>query len=254
VVIFAKERAVLGRSVRHLSGQIVVNDPGGVAVVSQLFGAIEPTQLVADTVKVRPFPTKLPGPGIYELFANALVDPKGTAVIDNGPLPVTLPLLTFPTPTSATAGTGDVVVPRETALTLPPGAYRDIVVGTHGTLFFTGGDYSVRQIRARARAALLFNGPAMLSVAQRAGFGRQTVFAPSFSALNGRCVELNYAGTSTVRFGQLSSVAAIVRAPGAKALSLGLGGEYTGHFVARKVIARRSSTLASLPALTSPCQ
>lgn len=256
VVILARTEARFEANVNHVSGQIVVNDPGGRAMVHQLFRTLPDLQpqLVADNVSV--MAVAFDGPELFDVFTNTITDPAGNAIIlgtVTQPLGASLPLLPYPTPVAVTPGTENLRVTRTTSpVTLPPGDYGDIRIASGGALYFAGGTYNIRSLRAGSRSLVFFNGATTLNIAVRARFGSRSNVGPADPAVSGRCVTINVAGEGRMRMGRVSEVNAIINAPAA-ILRLGLLGDYRGTFTADRVAVGRGAVLQPLPPLTEAC-
>jgi len=256
VVLFARNEVRLQSNVNHVGGQIVVNEPGGEALVHQLCRTLpdQQPQLVADRIAVTA--VSYDGPELFDVFTNSFSDPAGNAIVlgtMTQPIGVPLPLLPYPTPVAVTPGTTNVTVRRTTSpQTLPPGDYGDIRVAAGGALSFEGGTYNIRSLRAGARSLVLFNSATTLNVALRVRIGRRANFGPADPAMNGRCVVVNLGGTARARMGRVSEINAIFNAPAAS-LRLGLLGNYRGTFTADRIIVGRGAVLQPLPPLTEAC-
>src|SRR5262249_35234673 len=151
---------LLASDTRLASGQVVVNEPGGVLTLKGYLRALPGTQVIADQVVNRA--TIAGKPEVFDLFANSFDAGKGVTIDGAGPIPVGLPLFTFPTVPAVTYGTDSCPTPgripgdcrvrqRDGAVTIQPGSYRDIKVRANGTLYFAGGTYNVRSIRGALR-------------------------------------------------------------------------------------------------------
>jgi hypothetical protein len=260
VVLFARDSMEIGYFVRHSSGQLVVNAPGGIMLFARSAEGLSGTQVVADTIAVRG--GRSAGPTLSEVYANSVA--PSVVVTASGPDAVTLPLLPFPSASVVTPGTdmcprpgrkpGDCVIGRDDGpVTVLPGNYGTIRVKARATLHFAGGTYNARAIRAGANARVLFDGTTTLNVAERAVFGRRVVFGPTnVGVLNPRCVVVNVAGEKPVRFGGLADVGATIVVPNA-GMRLGGFGVYQGNFIATAVQALRYALLEAAPPLMGPC-
>ena len=261
VVILARDALRMFLNDRLASGQIVVNDPAGVATFAKSVQAIGGTQVVANSIVV---PGNIgSGPQLFDVFAN-VVDPQ-VVISGQGPTPVTLPLFTFPSAPAVTPGTdscptpgrrpGDCVVREQNGpVTIAPGNYNRIIVKSHGALFFAGGTYQALSFRGFGSSHIYFNGPTTLNIADRAKLGNRSVFGPpSESTLNGRCIVMNVAGTNVVKLGAVSDVTATVNVPNGL-LKLGSRGTYRGNFVGNSVVVGLNVLLETTPELTGPCE
>jgi hypothetical protein len=265
VVILAKESfaasgdstLTLGRDTRLVSGQLVVNDPGGVLRVRGFFRALPGTQVIGDTVQA--VTARSAAPEFSDVFANTFDSGAGTVIDGVGPLPVGLPLFGFPTVALVTPGTdacpkpgriaGDCVVHQSDGpITLQPGNYRKIILRQRAELYFAGGTYNVKSIRGASGAHFLFNAATTLNVAETAAFGFRSVVGPAFADQpNGRCIVINVAGDQ-VRLRPWADVAAVINAPEADA-ALGRWSVYRGNLAAKTVKVRVGVLLGALPHL-----
>ncbi len=252
VVILARTALSMTQYVRHASGQIVVNDPGGVATLRSSIGALAGTQFVADGIVVRG-PRRGHGPELFDVFTNT-PDVRVT-VDDQGPTPISLPLFTFPSTLPVSPGTTNLVVTaRHGPVTLPPGNYGKITVKGGALLYFSGGTYNVSSLRAMGHARLYFEAATTLNIQDSARFGQRDLLGPLVeSQLNARCIVVNYEGTRAIKFAGSANITAVVVAPNAT-MKLGAFGDYRGTFVAPKVLVGRSALLEAALPLTSPCQ
>jgi hypothetical protein len=268
IVVWAKESLsdtslstlTLGRDTRLTSGQVVVNDPGGVLLLRSYFRGLAGTQLIADTVVVPPSP--FGKPEVFDLFANSFDPGRGVIITDQGPTPISLPLFTFPSAVAVTPGTDSCPTPGRTAgdcvvrsrngpVTLQPGNYNIIRVRSDGVLSFAGGTYNMRSIRTARNSKLLFNAPATLNVAEIARFGFRAFVGAEFpDQLSARCMVINVAGDK-VQFQPWADVTATVTAPAAD-MQMGHFGVYQGNFTAKTVRVRLGATLEA--PVISTCQ
>ncbi len=255
VVLLAQHELRLEPHVTQLSGHIVVNAPGGVANVSQLFRTIPDfaPQLVADQITIRARPYD--GPALFDVFTNTFSDPAGRATHASltQPIGVPLPLLPFPTPVVVTPGTTNVIVKRATSpVTLPAGDYRDVRVRGRGVLILTGGTYNMRSLRTGSRGILLFTAATTLNIEQNVRFARRSNVGPADPAMNGRCVTINVAGTTRSRIGQLAEISATITAPQAPFV-IGRSVNLRGTLTADTIFVGKSSSLQPQPPLTEAC-
>ena len=256
VVLVARQELRLEPYVTQAAGHIVVNDPGGRALISQRFRTVPDfaPQFVADQILV----TELlySGPLFFDLFTNTLTDPSAHTVIGGTmtqPIGVSLPLLPYPAPVAVTPGATNVIVKRTTSpVTLPPGDYGDIRVRAGGAILFTGGTYNIRSLRGGSRSIVLFNGATTVNVANRVRFARRSVVGPADPAMNGRCVTINIAGVARSRLGRLAEVNAIINAPLAN-VRVAQFASFRGTLTADKISVGRAALIQTLPPLTEPC-
>jgi hypothetical protein len=264
VIILTHNALTLGFGSELISGQLVVNDPGGVATVKGGFVGIPPTQLVTDELVIRAGPRFKPE--FYDLFATPPVTGPYT-VDDYGPVAASLPLFTFPTVPVATPGTDAcpkpgripgkcVISRRDGALTLQPGNYGDISVRLGGVLYLAGGTYNVNSIRVGSVARLYFNTTTTINVLSHVVFGFQSVVGPASSTTSGRCVVMNvdsgnFVGDA-VRFGPRANVTATINAPGSSA-RIGRFAVFSGNLAADSATVWMGSVLEALPDLAGSC-
>ena len=255
VVILARTAVGMTQYIRHATGQIVVNDPGGVATLRRSVNGLAGTQFVADSIAVRGGRgRRAHGPELYDVLANT---PDARIIVDGQQalLPNLPVFTTFPSTPVFVPGTNNVVVnARHGPVTLPPGDYGKITVKGGALLYFSGGTYNAKSLRASGHARLYFEGPTTLNVQDSARFGQRALLGPLVeSQLNARCIVFNYAGTRPIKFAGSANITAMVVAPNA-IMKLGAFGDYRGTFVAAKVLVGRSALLEAALPLTSPCQ
>lgn len=256
VVVLARSRVRLAINASHASGQIVVNDPGGVAIADPRFRTVPDLapQLIADNVEIVRFPFAS-GPIFFDVFANNVFDPNNKMVVNGTltqPIGVPLPLFPYPPPPVVVPGAGKLHIQRsESPVTLPAGDYGDVRVFAYGVLALEGGTYNFNSLKVGSRGKLLANGTSTINVKGRVRFAGRSVFGPTDPQMNGRCITLNSAGTKVI-FGLVSDVTAIVSAPSAQ-MRLTRLGTYRGNFTADRVTVGRGTVLQALPPLTEAC-
>jgi hypothetical protein len=257
VVVFASDQVRLSTNARQTSGQIIVNDPLGEAIVHPQFKTVPnlAPQLIANHIEILPY-LGATGPEVFDLFTNSIEDPNGALNVMGTltmPMGFSLPLFPFPAPPTVTPGTVLVRVRRgDSPVTLAPGDYGLVRVYAEGVLYLQGGTYNFKSLRVGTRGQLLANGTTTINVAEKVRFLGRTNFGPADPDLNGRCVVLNTAFSRTLTFGRFSDVTAVVNAPAAH-VRLGKLGAYRGNFTAKRVTVGRSAVLETLPPLTEAC-
>lgn len=257
VVVFARNQLRLSTNARHTSGQIVVNDPLGVATIHPQYRTVPnlAPQLIADKIEILPFPFAV-GPVLFDVFTNSIDDPNNGLQVQGlltMPAGVTFPLFPFPSPPSVTPGTTTVRVRRSNSpMTLPAGDYGLVRVSADGVLYLEGGTYNFASLRVGTRGQLLANSTTTINVAGKVRFLGRSNFGAADPLLNGRCVVLNTPWPRTFAFGRFADVTAVVNAPAAH-IRLGKLGAYRGNFTATRVTVGRSAVLETLPPLTEAC-
>jgi hypothetical protein len=251
VVVFGSESVTLGPAVKVLSGDVVVN---GVPAdgVSLRLGAGTTTPkgfaVLASWVDIGP----------RAAVGGRLVCNKLT--VDGRPAttpPATLRLPVFrelPPFRLAAPGAGprDVVVGSGETVSLPPGRYLDLAIGTGGRVLLRGGLYHFLSVKGEARSALLFTAPSEVRISNRLSLGPESSLAPARPGALRAAAAVVYvadrngsAETSlpAVSLGARSLLAATVYAPGGT-LSLGPRTRSTGALVAKQLSVGSGSTLA----------
>jgi len=266
VVILAQDSVILASHSQLNSGQIAVNNVGGVLTVRYGVHALDNTEIIADIVSVKaPLSRKAE---LFDVFANSFLG-GGRAIVDDlpvSPLGESWPLFPFPSAPVVTPGThvcpngtgtgGNCVVRQKNGpVTLLPGDYGDISATGHGLLYLQGGVYNIKSLSIGLSSFIVVNGYATVNVQEDVSFGWFSTFGPADS-INPRCVVLNVAG-GHVRV-SVATVSAVINAPNAT-VSLGThtqfrGAAYTGNLVGKKVRVGAFSTLQSPDPLCEPCE
>ena len=196
VVILARDLVTIGANTQQESGQIVVDEAGGLAVVSRSFVTLPvfAPQLVADSLQMRGFGS---GAEFFDLFTNGVTDQKSSfVVVGTGPLPIaTFPILPFPAPATVIPGTANLTIKPGEILTISAGSYGDIRLRRGAQLFFEGGTYDIRSFKLGKNARVRFNGPTTLDIAEQFKAGNRSTLGPAVStgSLNARCISINVA-------------------------------------------------------------
>jgi len=172
-----------------------------------------------------------------------------TAWTDNGNATVSgglvkLPqIVTFPTPVIPAPGTTAESV--STSITLPPGNYGDISLSGHGVLTLTPGTYNINSVsETGANTSIVIApdptthlyGPVTLNVT---GNGQSTPIdltgnGAQNPTLNPANLQINYAGTGTIKIAGNSQSAAVVYAPNAP-ITLTGGSDFYGAILGQTV-------------------
>jgi hypothetical protein len=172
-----------------------------------------------------------------------------TAWTDNGNATVTgglvkLPqIVVFPTPVIPPPGTTNESI--SSAITLPPGAYGDISMSGHGQLTLTPGVYNINSIsESGANTGIVIGpdpithlyGPVTINVT---GNNQSTPIDLTGNGiqnptLNPADLQINYAGTGTVKIAGNSESAMVVYAPNASVTLTG-GSDFFGAILGQTV-------------------
>ena len=123
VVILAQDRVTLGRGSQLSSGQIVVNNVGGVLTIGNQVQALSETEteIIADIVNVKASVRRKAD--LFDIFANSFLGGDRASVHGVYPLVGPWPLFSFPSAPEVTPGTHDYVVHKGD---LPVGCSRGI--------------------------------------------------------------------------------------------------------------------------------
>jgi hypothetical protein len=265
VVVLAQDSVTLRGDAQLNSGQIVVNNPGGVLTVGRGVLALTDTEIIADTVTVTvPFKRKAE---LFDVLANSLIgedrvevdgDVSTIGVFDQ-------PLFSFPSAPQVTPGThscpnatgtnGNCFVGRKKSpVTLEPGDYGNIRVRGQGVLYLQGGEYNLKSLSTAIHSHVIVQSSATINVQKNVSFGWFSTFLPD-QDLNPRCVVLNVAG-GRVRI-LAAAVSAVINAPDATVIvgiRRNIGGTtYIGNLAAKTVLVKAWSTLQAADPLLSAC-
>jgi hypothetical protein len=258
VVILARDKLLLGAHSILASGQVVVNNAGGVLTVNSGAGALQNTEIIADIVAVQaPLSHK---PELFDIFTNSFHRENHAKVHGVSPLGGDLPLFTtLPSAPVVTPGTdpcpsqtgtsGNCTVRRRNgAVTLLPGHYGKIRVGGHGVLYLEGGVYNIKSLSCGGSSHIVVNGSTTLNVQGNVSFAPFSTFEPVDMSLNPRCIVLNVAGDRVRSW--FAAISTSINAPDAT-VSLGILTIYTGNLVGKKVRAGSGTTLQAADPLSS---
>ncbi len=265
MVILANSGMTLGIGTALTSGQAIVNNQGGVAIIKTGFNAASsPTEIAAETIIVSPGPIK---PELFDFFANTFDPGRGVVVLDQGPIALTsFPVLPnppavpnpFPSPgidrcPAPGRIAGDCIVRLSSGpIVIQPGNYRKIDVRFGATLYFAGGTYNVKSLHGGPSSHIFFNGTTTINVTDTAIFEPRAEFVPaSLTEPNPRCIRVNVLG-DRVAFRVLSKISGTFIAPSAF-MTFGSFGVYEGNFAADTVRAYQGTTLTDPVALSGPC-
>jgi hypothetical protein len=261
VVILARHTLRFGAHSKLASGQVVVNDAGGVLTLRPGAGALKDTQIIADIVTVKPQAGQKPE--LFDVFTNSFLG-EDHAIVDDAPvspLSRSLPLFTFPSAPAVTPGTdtcpsqtgtsGNCVFRRRSGpVTLPAGDYGKIKVSWYSAVNLEGGVYNIKSLTSSPFSHILVSGSTTINVQRNVYFGPFSTFEPADVSVNPRCVVLNVAGNRVQS--RFATVSASISAPDAT-VSLGLQTVYTGNLVGNKVLVGSETTLQTAAPLSSPC-
>jgi hypothetical protein len=265
VVVLAQDSVTLRGDAQLNSGQIVVNNPGGVLTVGRGVRALDDTEIVADIVTVTAPPKRKAE--LFDVLANSFVDQDNAQV---GGTWSTIgvfdqPLFSFPSAPQVTPGTdpcpnatgtkGNCFVGRKKSpVWLEPGNYGNIRVRGQGVLYLTGGEYNLKSLSTGIHSHVIVESSATINVQKNVSFGWFSTFLPG-QDLNPRCVVLNVAG-GRVRI-LVAAVSAVINAPDATVIvgiRRNIGGTtYIGNLAAKTVRVKAWSTLQAADPLLSAC-
>ncbi len=179
--------------------------------------------------------------GDLKAAGNITVHPSSTtgtrtpnAMVD--PLPnILLPDLNF------SAGGPNVILPANGSLTLGPGSYGALILGSSATLTLSGGSYAFNSIVAGSSSQIAWNAPTTINVVGNVSLG-------SNSQMSGVATNLliQSRGTS-VALGSGGTYRGTVLAPNAS-ISMG-GASFTGGLFGRSVSVNSNSTITGDVAL-----
>jgi hypothetical protein len=172
-----------------------------------------------------------------------------TAWTDNGNATVTgglvkLPqIVTFPTPVIPPPGTTNESI--SSSITLAPGNYGDISLSGHGVLTFTPGVYNINSITETGANTSIMIAPDPITnlygqvTINVTGNNQTTPISLTGNGLqnptlNPSDLQINYAGTGTVKVAGNSSAAAVIYAPNAQVTLTG-GSDFYGAILGQTV-------------------
>jgi hypothetical protein len=137
------------------------------------------------------------------------------------------PLPIFPVITGAQR----VFVPKGADMVLGPGAYFSIETAEWATIHFTGGTYSLAEMRIGKATKLYFSAPTTINVRDVLQLGENVQISIGTTSAP---PNINFQGVNDVQFGK--GVQAVLALVAPKALiQLGQGGEYVGRIWGQRV-------------------
>jgi hypothetical protein len=174
------------------------------------------------------------GSSVCDLFTNELVsNPASVTIRCSGPTPFSpLPVITPLPPLPVFApGTTAIRVPTGGSLTLPPGAYGDVLVMKNASLELTGGAYEFANFKTLKYVTVLIDAPSTINVAGILRVSNESTFGPATSSVGPRQIKVNVGGI-LARFGQDVFAGIDLYAPNAT-LSFGRKTQMVGRFIGR---------------------
>ncbi len=228
-VVFAGQLVRFGSVNLVASGNVGVNDPGGVLIANGRLASADGSHLVADGATIK-------GPAsLYSLLANQLALRAGVTVRSPGepigwPPPIMSP---FPTVPPMSPGTQDLKLSRGMAVTLPAGNYGQVKMQAKASLIFTGGTYTFDSWKVASTGRLLFTAPTVVNIANSVGIGSFSVVGPLGPTMTADDITINVAGPK-VKVRNQVTIAAKIIAP-TSTLKTGLAGLIKGQIVAMAV-------------------
>lgn len=164
------------------------------------------------------------------------VDLKNGAVVTGTVIQSAAPVVSLP-PVSVSASGADVEVANGGSLTLVPGFYGDLDVGSNATLVLTSGVYTFEDIKLDEGARIevtLTTGPVVVDVEDKLDAKDDVVIVPApYGEADARYLTFRVAGNK-VDFGKDVQVAAQIIAPEAK-VTFGDRSRFVGAIVAEDV-------------------
>ena len=183
-----------------------------------------------------------PGSTIYDVSYNTLVA-NPTSVLGAQTTPLALPVLTMPTPLTATPGTTDITVAAGTQQTLAPGAYDNLVVAQNATLTLQGGEYHFTSWTLGTGATIETDAPVDIRIQDDVTHSGSLTIGPSrASGLAADSVQITVLGTGNqppVAFRAAGTIDAQIHAPNAP---LWISGTITGRIIAKDIRLEPNST------------
>ena len=155
-----------------VDGQLIVNEPGGLAKLGPFAQMTATSPLTADFVTLGKSAT------IFDVSTNLLRKPT-TAIVNGSVTPAVLPVLsTWCDMPAVACGGPDVRVEVGQVVRIAPGSYDQIVVLNRGTLELDPGEYDVCTIRTTTPTAVRPRGDVVLRVQGDLKLGRFGLFEP----------------------------------------------------------------------------
>ena len=228
-VVFAEQLVRFGSVNLVASGNVGVNDPGGMLIANSRLASADGSHLVADGATIK-------GPAsLYSLLANQPALRAGVNVRSAGepvgwPPPIMSP---FPTVPPMSPGTQVLKLSRGMAVTLPAGNYGQVKMQAKATLVFTGGTYTFDSWKVASTGRLLFTAPTVVNIANSVGIGSFSVVGPLGPTMTADDITINVAGPK-VKIRNQVTIAAKIVAP-TSTLKTGLAGLIKGQIVAMAV-------------------
>ncbi|HEV7732639.1 MAG TPA: hypothetical protein VGR62_10780 [Candidatus Binatia bacterium] len=218
------------------SGNIGVNEPAGIALVvgrGSVFAT--GTTVVADSMRGDRIT-------LFDLYANRLLTPVTSLTINGvgpqptGALPLIAPLPTLPV---FAPGTGSFVAAGN--LTLPPGAYGNVVVQSGMTLTLSGGTYEMRALQTARNGRIVVTGPVVINIKGTLRLGNGSFFG-ALAPVTPEQVVVNLGGT-VGRFGAGSAATITLFGPNAR-LAFGRNFIGIGQFIGGSINTDHSTTFS----------
>jgi Tfp pilus assembly protein PilX len=161
---------------------------------------------------------------------------SGSSTVTGGLIHLSQPVV-LPPPSIPPAG----LVDMSGSITLPPGSYRDINISVHATMHLTAGTYNINSITMGSHGSLVIDsGPVILNVTGGGSFAAMPIDFSSGSVTEGVVaydsskLQINYAGTGTIKITGGAATTAVVYAPRAAATLTG-GGDFYGEIIASTI-------------------
>jgi hypothetical protein len=240
---FGEKGITLKPGVLVASGQVATNT---VLTAGKGVRLLSTSKLMADRLVLKGVS------GAGALAFNTLKSDSHTSVSGPSESPLTLPVLSLPSPVPTVPGTQDVIVPSGGTVTLAAGSYMDVVVGASAHLSLAGGTYQVRKFTVANRPSN--SSPATVTCESSGGCTVQV--AEEFSAGSGNhlgsapgVLSVVVSGKGSVVLGKSGTVfRGVVEAP-LGSIKLAAYGSFRGSFIANKLIAAQGATLLNEDAL-----
>ena len=238
-LLFSQGQTTIGNNVTIYSGNVGSNRVGGAGVtLGQYSRTSNLSTLRADSIS-------LGQPSIVgNVEANEIIRDASSEVLGVEVIGLATPLaLNFPAPQNVIPGTADIRIPDETQLSLPPGVYYNLDVGSNATLNLAGGFYVFGDIRVRRGAVLSCDAVTILSVAH-------SFIVESYSKVNYQAdppaFSIHLDGTVDLLIGSNVRIKGLISAPSATAI---IGGDSVleGRVIAQNITIGNDSMLTFNP-------